>query len=295
MAAWRDQTQQLRQVPSLVRDTAAGFKRVRMHDKNCTAHNPLRNPVPPPTFINHVVSPGRRFATATLALSDVKQTSKHLGVTINNLVLAVAAGALRALLQRYDGHADAPLVASVPVSLDTSTERITGNEVFGLNVVLPVHIADPLERVRQTSDATRIAKEQLDLLGPRDVGAMGGLRSADPCSIRLPTDREARETEPNDERADLQRAGPRKPGGTRGATVSEIYSVGPLLAGSGMNITVWSYVEQLNISVLTDDGTLDDPHEATAAMMHAFAEIRAAAGLREADRGTDRDGARRPG
>src|SRR5215212_571143 len=120
MAAWRDQTQQLLRVPSLVRDTAEGFKRVRMHDRNCAEPNPRRNPVPPPTFINHVVSPGRRFATATLALSDVKQTSKHLGVTINNLVLAAAAGALRALLQRYDGHADAPLVASVPVSLDTS-------------------------------------------------------------------------------------------------------------------------------------------------------------------------------
>ena len=113
-----------------MRDTAEGFKRVRMHDRNCAEPNRRRNPVPPPTFINHVVSPGRRFATATLALSDVKQTSKHLGVTINNLVLAAAAGALRALLQRYDGQADAPLVASVPVSLDTSSERITGNEVL---------------------------------------------------------------------------------------------------------------------------------------------------------------------
>jgi diacylglycerol O-acyltransferase len=45
-----------------------------------------------------------------------------------------------------------------------------------------------------------------------------------------------------------------------------------------MNITVWSYVDQLNISVLTDDVTLDDPHEATDAVIHAFTEIRAAAG-----------------
>ena len=41
--------------------------------------------------------------------------------------------------------------------------------------------------------------------------------------------------------------------------VSEIYSVGPLIAGSGINITVWSYVDQLNISVLTDGITLDGP------------------------------------
>jgi len=42
---------------------------------------------------------------------------------------------------------------------------------------------------------------------------------------------------------------------------------------------VWSYVDQLAISVLTDDITLDDPHEVTAAMIDAFVEIREASGL----------------
>ena len=46
-----------------------------------------------------------------------------------------------------------------------------------------------------------------------------------------------------------------------------------------MNITVWSYVDQLAVSVLTDDRTLGDPHEATDAMIDAFIEIRRAAGL----------------
>jgi len=73
--------------------------------------------------------------------------------------------------------------------------------------------------------------------------------------------------------------GPRELGRIGGATISEIYSVGPLVAGSGMNITVWSYVDQLNISVLTDDQTCNDPHEATDAMIDAFAEIRTAAGF----------------
>src|SRR5699024_8095466 len=59
----------------------------------------------------------------------------------------------------------------------------------------------------------------------------------------------------------------------------EFYSVGPLLAGSALNITVWSYVDQLNIAVLTDDRTVGDPHEVTDAMVHAFTEIRRAAGL----------------
>ncbi|MGB8386852.1 WS/DGAT domain-containing protein, partial [Mycobacterium sp.] len=75
--------------------------------------------------------------------------------------------------------------------------------------------------------------------------------------------------------------GPRQRGRVGGALVTEIYSVGPLTAGSGINITVWSYVDQLNISVLTDGATLEDPHEVTEAMVADFTEIRRAAGFSE--------------
>jgi diacylglycerol O-acyltransferase / wax synthase len=125
-----------------------------------------RNFSPPDCFINHVVSPGRRFATAPLALSDVKQTSKQLGVTVNDIVLATAAGALRRLLLRYDGRADSPLIAGVPVSYNTSPERLVGNEFTYLTPSLPVHIDDPMERVKLTALATKIAKENHQLLGP---------------------------------------------------------------------------------------------------------------------------------
>ena len=57
--------------------------------------------------------------------------------------------------------------------------------------------------------------------------------------------------------------------------------MGPLTTGSGLNITVWSYVDQLNVSVLSDAATLLDPHELTDAFVDAFVEIRRAAGLPE--------------
>jgi hypothetical protein len=75
--------------------------------------------------------------------------------------------------------------------------------------------------------------------------------------------------------------GPREHGRVGGALVTEIYSVGPLTAGSGLNITVWSYVDQLNISVLADGATVKDPHEVTEAMVSDFLEIRRGAGLSE--------------
>jgi diacylglycerol O-acyltransferase len=72
--------------------------------------------------------------------------------------------------------------------------------------------------------------------------------------------------------------GPRESGRVACAPVVQFLSVGPLTFGVGVNITVWSYVDQLNISVLADDVTFNDPHEVTDAMLDAFGLIRQAAG-----------------
>jgi WS/DGAT/MGAT family acyltransferase len=279
-AAARDHVGLVRKLPRLVNETATGVSRVRRRSKERGAHPDLaRNFAPPDCFINHKVTPGRRFATAPLSLTDVRETGKQLGVTINDMVLAMAAGALRTLLLRYDGAADAPLIAGVPVSTNPSRDRLAGNEFTYMTPSLAVHIDDPLERVRLASAASGIAKENNQLLGPAVLPAW---MSYLPPSLA-----------PSFFRAQarlLQSAsvfnltvsnvpGPRERGNIEGATVSEIYSVGPVVSGSGMNITVWSYVDQLAISVLTDDRTLDDPHEATDAMLEAFNEIRTAAGI----------------
>ncbi len=279
-AAARDHVRQIRRLPKLVRETAAGVSRVRQRSRERGGHPDLaRQFAPPQTFINHVVTPGRRFATAPLALADAKEASKHLGVTLNDMVLAMAAGALRELLLRYDGSADAPLLAGVPVSFNTSPDRLTGNEFSYMTPSLPVHIDDPLERVKLTSLATAIAKETYQLLGPTVVASW--LTYLPPAFAPRAFRRQSRRVES----AKIMNLtisnvpGPRERGHVAGATINEIYSVGPIVAGSGMNITVWSYVDQLNISVLTDDLTLDDPHEATDALVRAFAEIRSAAGI----------------
>jgi len=279
-AAGRDHLRQIRRLPNLMRETHGGVARVRRSSRARDANPELaRNFAPPRTFINHVVSPGRRFATAPLSLADVKETSKRLGVTINDLVLAMAAGALRELSLSYDGHADAPLIAGVPVSFNTSPDRLAGNEYSYMTPSLPVHIEDPLERVRLTALSTKIAKEDFHLLGPTVIASWLSYLPPmlAPAAFRAQSKRVDSSAIMNLTVSNVP--GPRELGRIGGATISEIYSVGPLVAGSGMNITVWSYVDQLNISVLTDDQTCNDPHEATDAMIDAFAEIRTAAGF----------------
>ncbi|MDT5348185.1 MAG: diacylglycerol O-acyltransferase / wax synthase, partial [Mycobacterium sp.] len=197
----------------------------------------------------------------------------------NDVVMATAAGALRELLLRYDGRADRPLVASVPASTDRSPNRISGNELGGMVVSLPTHIDDPLERVRLASLGAKVAKENNELLGPELYGRLITYLPpvAAPPVFSWLGRRNARNKLFNIPISNVP--GPRERGRFAGAAVSEIYSAGPLIAACGVNITVWSYVDQLNISVIADDRTFDDTHEATDAMVHAFREIRTAAGL----------------
>jgi WS/DGAT/MGAT family acyltransferase len=275
-----DHFKQMAALPRLISDAARGITRVRRHSKARPDHPELAKMFQaPPTFLNHVVSPARTFATATLSLAEVKETAKHLGVTFNDIVLAIAAGGLRELLLRYDGRADRPLLATVPVSTDKSPARVTGNEISGITVSLPVHIDDPLERVRLTALSTKRAKEDHELLGPELQGRLMEYLPPPlaPLLFRMQAKRAAHNRLMNVAVSNVP--GPRERGHVGGAPVSEIYSVGVLSAGSAFNMTVWSYVDQVDIAVLSDDQTVQDPHESTDAMVHAFGEIRRACGL----------------
>jgi diacylglycerol O-acyltransferase / wax synthase len=275
-AAMRDHAVQLRALPALLRDTVKGVRRVRR--QSTSAPGLARNFRPPATFLNHVVTPGRTFASTTLPLADVKGTGKHLGATINDMVLAISTGALRSLLLKYDGHANEPLLCGVPMSIDTSPERISGNALGTVVVSLPVQVADPLEWVRLVRVGATIGKENARLLGSELVSRWSNY--APPTLTEWGFRRIATSNSPNKliNVPVSNVPGPRQFGRIAGAPLAQIYSVGPLTFGVGVNITVWSYVDQLNISVLADDVTFDDPHEVTDAMVEAFDLIRQAAG-----------------
>ena len=278
-SAFADHMRHIARIPATVRYTAQGLGRVRRSSRKLSPE--LTMPfTPPPTFMNHKITPERRFATATLALADVKQTGKKLNATINDMVLAMSTGALRTLLLRYDGKAE-PLLASVPVSFDFSPERISGNRFAGMMVALPADCDDPLERVRLCHENAVLAKEGHRLMGEELIARWAAYMppAGTEAVFRWLSNRDGQNKVLNLNISNVP--GPRERGRVGGALVTEIYSVGPLTAGSGLNITVWSYVDQLNISVLSDGSTVKDPHEVTEAMITDFIEIRRAAGISE--------------
>jgi diacylglycerol O-acyltransferase / wax synthase len=279
-AAGRDHVEHLKRLPSLLKDTATGSAKVRRRSQDRGRSAGLaRTFGAPKTFINHRVSPGRRFATATFALAQAKATSRELGISLNDLVLVIASGALRELLLRHDGTADRPMIASVPVSSDPSTDRISGNAVGGLLVSLPVQFDDLMHRVRLVSMSTANAKRDNELRGPDLMGRWTEYLPppVTPAAFGFLARRAKHNRMYNLSISNVR--GPRVQGSVANAPISEFYSVGPLTPGSGMNITVWSYVDQLNVSVLTDDSTMEDAHEVTESMTRQFAELMRAAGL----------------
>jgi len=126
-----------------------------------TAHAAHATPFrAPPTLLNVRISGSRRFAAQSFSLERFKAIGKAASATVNDVTLAVCAGALRRYLLAQNALPDRPLIAMVPVSL-RGAEQDGGNQLAILLANLGTHLDDPLERMRLVVDSTTIAKERL--------------------------------------------------------------------------------------------------------------------------------------
>jgi diacylglycerol O-acyltransferase len=112
----------------------------------------------PPTPFNVEISGSRRFAAQSYSLSRIKNIGKASGATVNDVTLAICAGALREYLIAQNKLPKKPLVAMVPVSLHGETNA-GGNQVSLLLASLATHVADPIKRLERIVKSTSEAKE----------------------------------------------------------------------------------------------------------------------------------------
>ena len=103
----------------------------------------------PPLSIEGSIGPHRAWAHSSVSLGDVKAIRSAFGGTVNDVVLAAVSGGYRALLQSRGEDADHAVVRSlVPVSTrGDDAHGVPDNQVTALLYDLPVHIADPIERL----------------------------------------------------------------------------------------------------------------------------------------------------
>ena len=124
----------------------------------------------PRTSLTKPVSDRRAISLASLPMDDLKCVQKSLGGTVNDVVLAVAGGALRTYLAAHDETPDAPLVAAVPVSLRSNDHLPTGgNQVSMMFVPLATDVDDARERYEAITAASRAAKRKESDLRPGEI------------------------------------------------------------------------------------------------------------------------------
>ena len=278
MDALRDLLRNLLRLPALLRRTFSGLKRVTAHRKSADVATPRPILDTAKTPFNGALTPHRSFATATLPLSDVKRAKAAFDVTVNDIVLAIVAGSLRAWLEKRNALPDRALVAGVPVSTDDpdAVKRLGGNKVSNMFTTLATDIADPVARLRAIHDVTSAAKEVHNLLGADMLADWSEYTPPRPYSWFMRQYSRfglAEKHRPPINVVVSNVPGPREPLYVAGGKMEGIYSVGPILEGIGLNITVWSYCDQLNIGVIACREHIPDPHEITDGMAMALEEL----------------------
>lgn len=125
----------------------------------------------PKTRFNDTVEAGRVWNSAILDISRVKALRKVVeGATLNDVILAICAGALRRYLLEKNELPDKPLVAMVPVSTRTESEKnAMGNQVSAMYVQLATDLADPIKRLKKIHLNTVIGKLYQDAIDAKSL------------------------------------------------------------------------------------------------------------------------------
>jgi diacylglycerol O-acyltransferase / wax synthase len=128
-----------------------------------------------PSTMNVPIGSTRRFVSVPFELSQVKQVRQGLGGTVNDVVLAICAGALRALLEGRGEQLDRPLRAMVPVNLRGDDHGSLGNKVSSLFVELPIGESDRRRRYEATRAAAGELKSGSAALGASTIISVSGV------------------------------------------------------------------------------------------------------------------------
>ena len=123
-----------------------------------------RSPRPlaaPRTPLNGTIGQERAFAFTSLPLADVKQARTRLGLTVNDVVVALCTTAVRRWLIARGELPDMPLVAGIPISVRSAAEvGAGGNRISFILTPLPTDVADPLRRARVLQESLAAAKQR---------------------------------------------------------------------------------------------------------------------------------------
>ena len=201
----------------------------------------------PRSPISARISGARRFVAQSWELDRIKAIGAALGGTVNDVVLAMCAGALRRYLEAHDEVPARSLKALVPVSIRNAGDVDSSNAIGSIVADLATHIGDPEQRFRQIQSSMRKGKEMLQGLSGREAELLWQLNQVPALLMSL--------LGLADRFPIVSLTISNVPGSQRqlylnGATVDGLYPVSIPFDGMAMNITLVSNNNKLDFGII---------------------------------------------
>ena len=231
----------------------------------------------PKTPWNTAITPHRRLAFTRVSLTDVKHIKDAVGCTVNDVVLGLMGGTLRRYLEDHGGNPPEPLIAVCPVSVRTDDQRgQLNNKVSAMFTSLATDVDDPVERLRRISRVTRGAKEDHNALGANLL--QDWAEHAAPTTFALAARlysslNLAAGHRPIHNVVISNVPGPPFPLYYAGAKALRTLPMGPVMEGAGLNITVLSYMDSVDIGFMACRELVPDVWDLADHVQSSMAEL----------------------
>jgi WS/DGAT/MGAT family acyltransferase len=229
-------------------------------------------------LFNVAITSERSFATASIPLAEVKAIAERHGATVNDVVLALASGALRRYLARHGGAPARPLVAAMPVSLRSAGDDAYSTRATMVLATLATDLADPVARlaaIHASANAGKVLTSRARSVIPTDFPSLGAPWLLGAISSVYGRAQSLAAFPPLTNVVISNVWGPQSPLYLAGARMLTYWPVSIVMHGLGLNITVQSYCGSLDFGLIAARRTVPDMAPLVRALHAAHDELKA--------------------
>jgi len=254
-----------------------------LHQYQQTKHNPAAEGTlggAPNTVFNEVITAERSFSIGAVSLSETKQIAKSVGAKVNDVMLSVTGGGIRAYIDEKGMLPDKSLVCAVPIAQAQKASSL--NNVAAMTVAWRTDESDPLRRIKKLHETSQIGKKNsADLFGALGEGLKVPSYLAKPLAATIMRKDVLCNMPPVINGVLSNVPGAPMTLYIAGAALEATYPLSVIAHGSAVNITIASYRDRIDIGITTCPSVVPDADHLMALILKEFEDTKAAVAAEE--------------